>query len=60
MSTMTMIQDGDRTYVLPPEPMQCGQCGAMSGLFVNRDGETFCVRCDAEERTTILINRSES
>ena len=48
---MTLIHDGDRTYALPKEPMQCGRCLAMSGAFVNRAGETFCVRCDVDERT---------
>ena len=48
---ITMIQDRDRTYVLTPEPMQCGLCGCMSGMFINRFGDTFCCRCDVEDRT---------
>ena len=48
---ITMIQDGGRTYVIPAEPMQCGRCGCMSGIFLNRRGETACCRCDVEDRT---------
>lgn len=47
---LTLIHDGNRTYALPKEPTQCGKCGAMSGVFINRGGETHCCRCDAEER----------
>jgi hypothetical protein len=48
---MVLIQLPDRTYVIPSEPRLCGQCGAMSGVFVNRSGGTNCCRCDVEERT---------
>lgn len=47
---MTIIHDTDRTYVLPPVPMLCFRCGAMSGIFINRFGGTVCCRCDVEER----------
>jgi hypothetical protein len=48
---MTLIHAGDRIYVLPPEPMECGRCGAMSGTFINRFGDTCCVRCHVEARS---------
>lgn len=50
---MTLIHAADRTYALPTEPTQCGRCMSMSGLFVNKCGSTFCVRCDVEERSQI-------
>ncbi len=48
--SITLIHDVDRTYALPKEPRRCGVCGAMSGVFINRAGETACGRCDAEDR----------
>lgn len=45
---MTLIHAADRTYALPDAPSQCGRCGAMSGIFINRRGETFCCRCDCD------------
>lgn len=50
MTTMTLIHDGDRTYALPAEPMQCGRCLSMSGVFINTGGVTKCCRCDVESR----------
>ena len=44
----TYIEDGDRTYAIPLQPKQCGLCGCMSGVFVNRLGETRCGRCQKE------------
>ncbi len=47
--TLILMKDG--TYVVPKEPKHCNRCLAMSGAFLNRNGDTFCVRCDGEERT---------
>lgn len=48
---MTLIHAADRTYALPKEPTQCGVCGAMAGLFINRAGSSSCCRCDVEARS---------
>lgn len=47
---MTLIHAADRTYALPDAPTQCGRCLSMSGMFINRSGESFCCRCDVEAR----------
>ena len=51
---MTLIHLGDRTLALPDEPTLCGRCGAMSGVFTNRFGETCCCRCDVDDRSIYL------
>lgn len=44
-ATMTIIHLGDRTYAIPREPLQCGNCLVMSGVFVNWHSDTVCVPC---------------
>lgn len=48
---MTLLHADYCTYVMPTEPRQCGVCGSMSGIFINRFGKTSCVRCDVGERS---------
>ena len=51
----TYLYDGEKTYVLPIEPRQCGLCGAMSGIFINWRAETTCGRCEREDRSITSV-----
>lgn len=37
---------GDRALILTAELGPCGQCGRLENTFINRNGQTRCVRCD--------------
>lgn len=54
---VTLIHAGDHTIGIPTEPHQCGLCGAMSGVMINRYGETGCGRCDVERRFAETLKR---
>ena len=41
-------QDDGTVIAVALEPKQCGNCGAMHYVFVNRDGETRCSACDLD------------
>lgn len=56
---MTLIHLGDRTIAMPNEPQPCGRCGAMSAVFNNRYGETYCCRCDVEDRSVTRTGKGE-
>ena len=52
--TCTYIEDGDRTYAIPKEPLQCARCGVMSGVLVNWRSDTTCVPCHDEAERWLL------
>lgn len=54
----TYIEDGDRTYAIPREPLQCGNCLVMSGVFVNWHSDTVCVPCH-DQAEQLFIQRKE-
>lgn len=50
MAHVDFIQGEGYTLAIADEAGECGDCGAMHFIFVNRGGGTRCVGCDQKIR----------